>query len=209
MPLPSIAVIDIGSNSIKVLLATRAPDGRVLALTVRALEARISAGISQANPRLGEPGMERGIAAIRTLLAETAPYRPGTTVLVATSAVRDAANGAEFRERVRRATGLELRVLSGGEEANLIGRGLLCDPLLSHLRDFQVFDLGGGSLDMTTVKGGRTSDAVSLPFGPLRLLDSTRGDIEKARQQIDDSRADGKTTVIGADSDSHELSPAV
>ena len=134
MPSASIAVIDIGSNSIKVLLASRTPDGSLTALMMRTLEARISAGISQACPRLGEQGIVRGLAAIQSLVADTAAYAPSRTVLVATSAVRDAANRAEFCERVRTATGRDIRILSGEEEASLIGRGLLCDPLPSHLQ---------------------------------------------------------------------------
>jgi len=171
MSSPSIAVIDIGSNSIKVLLAARAPDGRLTALMMRTLEARISAGISEANPKLGEQGMARGLAAIQSLLADTAPYAPPITALVATSAVRDAANGPEFRERVRTATGHDIRILSGEEEANLIGRGLLCDPLLSHLQDFQVFDLGGGSLECLAFAHRGIEQAASLPLGCVRLTE--------------------------------------
>ncbi len=52
-----------------------------------------------------------------------------------------------IRERVRAATGHNIRILTGDEEANLIGRGLTCDPALTTLRDFYVFDLGGGSLE--------------------------------------------------------------
>lgn len=168
---PSVAVIDIGSNSIKVLLAARTPDGGLTALMMRTLEARISAGISQASPKLGEQGIVRGLSAIQSLLADTGPYAPPSTILVATSAVRDAANGAEFCERVRTATGHDIRILSGGEEANLIGRGLLCDPLLSHLQDFHVFDLGGGSLECLAFANRRIERAASLPLGCVRLTE--------------------------------------
>jgi exopolyphosphatase / guanosine-5'-triphosphate,3'-diphosphate pyrophosphatase len=171
MPSPSIAVIDIGSNSIKVLLAARTPDGSLTALMMRTLEARISAGINQASPKLGEQGIARGLAAIQSLLAAAAAYAPPSTVLVATSAVRDAANGAEFCERVRAATGHDIRILSGEEEANFIGRGLLCDPLLSHLQDFNVFDLGGGSLECLAFASRRIERAASLPLGCVRLTE--------------------------------------
>ena len=171
MPAPAVAVIDIGSNSIKVLIAARAPDGRIGAVFMRTIEARISAGISQAQPKLGEAGMARGIEAIQALLAEAEPHLPQRTALVATSAVRDAANGGEFRERVRAGTGREIRILSGEEEANLIGRGLLCDPLLSHLQDFYVFDLGGGSLECLAFANRRIDRAASLPLGCVRLTE--------------------------------------
>jgi exopolyphosphatase/guanosine-5'-triphosphate,3'-diphosphate pyrophosphatase len=144
---PSIAVIDIGSNTIKLLVAARDESVRLTERASKTIDARISAGISQNPPRLSEAGMAAGIAAIRDLLATAAPLAPTQTLLVATSAVRDAANGADFRARVRTATGHDIRILTGDEEANLIGAGLLCDPALANLKDFYVFDLGGGSLE--------------------------------------------------------------
>lgn len=167
----SVAVIDIGSNSIKLLVAARGPDGTLTALKSRTIDARISAGISQAAPRLAEEGMRRGLDAIQTLLAEAAPFSPGRWSLVATSAVRDAQNGAEFRERVRAATGHAIRIISGDEEANLIGRGLTCDPALAALRDFYVFDLGGGSLECLRFAGRRIQQAVSLQLGCVRMTE--------------------------------------
>ena len=134
--MPSVAVIDIGSNSIKLLVATSDAGGGLTTLASRALDVRISAGLGQTNPRLNEDSMLRALAAIQTLLADAAPFKPARTVLVATSAVRDAQNGPDFRERVRAATGQSIRILSGDEEAASIGRGLTCDPALSQLRDF-------------------------------------------------------------------------
>ena len=101
----TVAVIDIGSNSIKSLAAIRGPGGEVVTLQIGAIDARISAGIGGAQPRLSEGGMKGVLAAIGQLLAELAPLTPQRTALVATSAVRDAENGAEFRARVHAATG--------------------------------------------------------------------------------------------------------
>jgi exopolyphosphatase/guanosine-5'-triphosphate,3'-diphosphate pyrophosphatase len=164
-----VAVIDIGSNSIKVLVAVRAPEGGVQALKYRTVDARISAGISRAVPRLSEEGMIRGVDAIRSLLVEAQTFAPAQIVLVATSAVRDAQNGGEFCERVRAATNHPIRILSGEEEANLIGRGLSCDPALAELRDFYVFDLGGGSLECLAFLDRRIRQVASLQLGCVRL----------------------------------------
>lgn len=167
-----VAVIDIGSNSIKVLVAARRPSGHgVQALRARTIDARISAGISRNEPRLTEEGMARGVAAIETLLAEAEPFQPARIQLVATSAVRDARNGGDFRARVRAATGHDIRILTGEEEANLIGRGLTCDPALAALRDFYVFDLGGGSLECLAFRNRRIEQAISLPLGCVRLTE--------------------------------------
>ncbi len=170
-PSAPVAVIDIGSNSIKVLVAHRLADGRVEQLKNKTLDCRISAGISAARPRLAEEGMQRGLEAIQELLALAAPFSPARIQLVATSAVRDAANGAEFRARVLAATGHPIRILSGDEEANLIGLGLTCDPALAHLRDFHVFDLGGGSLECLTFRERRITQALSLQLGCVRLTE--------------------------------------
>jgi exopolyphosphatase/guanosine-5'-triphosphate,3'-diphosphate pyrophosphatase len=168
---PTAAIIDIGSNSIKILIARRAPDGRLVAEKFKTLDVRISAGISHATPRLSEDGMARGLAAIQELLADAAPFSPAKILLVATSAVRDAVNGPDFRQRVFDATGHPIRILTGDEEANLIGRGLTSDPALAHLRDFYVFDLGGGSLECLSFRDRRITQALSLPLGCVRLTE--------------------------------------
>jgi exopolyphosphatase/guanosine-5'-triphosphate,3'-diphosphate pyrophosphatase len=171
MPSGSVAVIDIGSNSIKLLVATRDADGSLRERHHRTIDARISAGISRAVPRLGEDGLTRGVEAVAALLQEAAPFSPTRTVVVATSAVRDAANGAEFCALVRAKTGQSVRILTGDEEANLIGRGLTCDPQLASLRDFYVFDLGGGSLECLAFRGRAIQRARSLQLGCVRLME--------------------------------------
>ena len=166
-----VAIVDIGSNSIKVLVAGRDTTGQLTVLKSRTIEARISAGISHDAPVLSEEGMTRGLAAIQELLADAANLSPVRAQLVATSAVRDALNGREFADRVRRATGFEIRILSGDEEANGIGRGLTCDPALKSLQNFYVFDLGGGSLECLSFAEGKTQEAISLQLGCVRLTE--------------------------------------
>ena len=171
-PTPTVAILDIGSNSIKILIARRDPTtGLPVAEKFKTLDVRISAGISKQNPRLTDDAMTRGLAAIQELLADAAEFSPSKTILVATSAVRDAANGPDFLKRVLAATGHAIRILSGDEEANLIGRGLTADPALAHLRDFYVFDLGGGSLECLAFRDRRIVQALSLQLGCVRLTE--------------------------------------
>ena len=199
--IPAVAIVDIGSNSIKVLVAARSPAGEISALLMRTLDVRISAGISQANPRLSAEGMARGIEAIRTLLADAAKFSPSHTVLVATSAVRDAGNGREFREQVRAATGHSIRILTGDEEASLIGQGLTCDPALASLSDFYVFDLGGGSLECLAFRHRAVSQGVSLQLGCVRLTEKFVPDpaapISAAQIQQISSHTKGALTQAG------------
>lgn len=167
----TVGVIDIGSNTIKSLAATRSPAGNLVTLSAGAVDARISAGLNEASPRLSPGAMRTGLEAVRQLLAALEAFRPDCVALVATSAVRGAANGPEFAALVSAATGHGLRILSGMEEADLIGRGLLSDPALSGLRDFHVFDLGGGSLECLTFVDRRPIQMVSLPLGCVRLTE--------------------------------------
>lgn len=167
----SVAIIDIGSNSIKTLVVRRAPDGRLESVLSKTIDARISAGISRAEPRLSESGMARGLAAIQELLADAGPFAPQKILLVATSAVRDALNGGDFRQRVASATGHQIRILNGDEEASLIGRGLTCDRALEHLQNFYVFDLGGGSLEALAFRDRHIARAQSFQLGCVRLTE--------------------------------------
>jgi exopolyphosphatase/guanosine-5'-triphosphate,3'-diphosphate pyrophosphatase len=171
MSSPRVAIVDIGSNSIKVLVAERSPHGPITPLLTKTLDARIGSGISKAKPRLAPDSIERGLAAIRELLDSAAPFSPARTVLVATSAVRDAENGTEFRDQVRAITGHDIRILSGQEEANLIGRGLTCDITLNGISNFYVFDLGGGSLECLSFCNGKIQQALSLQLGCVRLTE--------------------------------------
>jgi exopolyphosphatase/guanosine-5'-triphosphate,3'-diphosphate pyrophosphatase len=165
------AVIDVGSNSIKLLVADRRPDGLLVETASRTLEARIGTGLGAEKPRLSEEGIARGVAAVGNLVAEAKGHKADTVVVVATSAVRDASNGEEFRDRVRASTGLEVRILTGSEEADLIGRGLTTDPALGGLRNFDVFDLGGGSLECLSFVDRRVERAISLQLGCVRLTE--------------------------------------
>ena len=132
--MPSVAVIDIGSNSIKILVAASAPGGGLTLLKTRTIDARISAGISRTNPLLAETGMAAGLDAIRTLLADAAPFTPARTLLVATSAVRDAQNGPEFRTRVQAATVDQiLRQLGGRSRSRWRGGGASARATTLHL----------------------------------------------------------------------------
>lgn len=166
-----VAVIDIGSNTIKLLVAARSATGGIETLRYAVEEARISRGLGGDRPTLSADSVARGLAAVANLLALARSHAPARIALVATSAVRDAANGANFAEQIRRATGEPVRILAGEEEANYIGRGLGADPALASARDFYLFDLGGGSLECLEFRERRRVQAVSLRLGCVRLTE--------------------------------------
>lgn len=166
-----VGVIDIGSNTIKLLVAARAPGGGLDTVHYAVEEARLGRGLGAAQPTLAADARARGIAAIARLLTLARTFNPITIALVATSAVRDAANGAEFVAEVCRATGATVRILTGEEEANAIGRGLAADPALAGAQDFYLVDLGGGSLECLEFRARRVAQATSLRLGCVRLTE--------------------------------------
>jgi len=167
----SVGVIDIGSNSIKLLVASKGPDGYLVSILQKTDETRIGEGISNEAPRLSDASMEAACRSVGRLRAEAQSSGAREIVGVATSAVRDAVNRNLFADRLEQTTGTELRILTGSEEAELIGLGIGCDPDLGSLTDFYVFDLGGGSLEAIKFSGGHIRQTVSLPLGCVRLTE--------------------------------------
>jgi exopolyphosphatase/guanosine-5'-triphosphate,3'-diphosphate pyrophosphatase len=172
---PILAVVDIGSNSIKILVAARGPGApagpELIPLFQKTFETRISGGLGQERSRLSEPGMEAGLRAITELFDLAKPYAPTHRKIVATSAVRDAQNRAVFSARVEAAAGAPIEVLSGEDEALLIARGIQTDPALGGAKSFCIMDLGGGSLECIRYVNDAIAQAVSLQLGAVRLTE--------------------------------------
>ena len=173
MPSPeTVAVIDVGSNSIKLLVAKPGlTAGSVEAIFAETIETRISSGISQALPSLTKAAMTAGCRTITELVRLAQGYQPKSLRIVATSAVRDATNAIQFIELVFEATGLEIQILSGAEEATYIGTGLRCDPQIAGIHNFIQMDLGGGSLELIRFAHGHIEQALSLQLGAVRLTE--------------------------------------
>ncbi|MEX0326461.1 MAG: Ppx/GppA phosphatase family protein [Puniceicoccaceae bacterium] len=171
---PRVAVIDVGSNSIKALVAER-HEGEfgIAAVYEEALEVRISQGIGGEPPMLQASRIEAGVGAVTRLWQTCQSHGPlKKAQIVATSAVRSAANGHLFMESVEAATGLVPVTLTGAEEADGIANGVRTDPNIEdHLDDFTVFDLGGGSLELIRFEHHGVTDRTSLPLGSVRLTE--------------------------------------
>ena len=167
-----VAVIDVGSNSIKLLVArSGSASGPVETVFAETIETRISAGISRELPNLTEQAMAAGLHTIQDLIHLARDYQPRAIRIVATSAVRDAINGMEFMDTVTDQTGISMQVLSGTEEATLIGKGLACDPQIAGVHRFLQMDLGGGSLELIRFDHDAIETALSLQLGAVRLTE--------------------------------------
>lgn len=168
----TVAVIDVGSNSIKLLVACAgAPPKSLETRFSETIETRISTGISRELPSLSETAITEGTATIGELHRLALEYQPAQIAIVATSAVRDAINGDDFVQSVYEATGLRIRILSGIEEATYIGQGLACDPAISGMTQFIQTDIGGGSLELIRFEEGAIRQAISLQLGAVRLTE--------------------------------------
>ena len=168
----TVAVIDVGSNSIKLLVArARAKSNNLETLCSETIETRISGGISSKLPSLDEDAITAGTVTIAKLQNMAQNYQPDRTAIVATSAVRDAINGNDLVQNVLKATGLQIRILNGMEEANYIGQGIRCDPAIGGMTSFIQTDIGGGSLELIRFEASQIQQATSLQLGAVRLTE--------------------------------------
>ena len=168
-------VIDVGSNTIKVLCAQYC-DKNVKQIAANSIEARLGGEIREGQPWLTKEKRKGAVEAIKDLLSFSKKYNPEKVLVVATSAVRDAVNKNAFQQEVETSTGQKIRILSEKEEAVLIGRGISCDPDLPNHKSFCAIDLGGGSMEYINYSKGCLEQNVSLPLGAVRLTRSFTAD---------------------------------
>ncbi|MGE0857408.1 MAG: exopolyphosphatase, partial [Hyphomicrobiaceae bacterium] len=170
-----IGVVDIGSNSVRLVIyegAIRAPaplfNEKVLCGLGRSLA---STG------HLGEDGVEKALAALTRFHAIARNMGVKNVKAVATAAVREASDGADFIRRGEKALGTRIAVLSGDGEARLAASGIMMGFTEA---DGVAGDLGGGSLELIDIASGKLKDSTTLPLGGLRLMDTSKGRLDKA-----------------------------
>jgi exopolyphosphatase / guanosine-5'-triphosphate,3'-diphosphate pyrophosphatase len=135
---------------------------------------RLGAGLQDSGVLGAEP-MNRAIDSLSRMAALARQLGATRTEVVATSAVRDAANAREFVSRVRGETGLEVRVLDGAEEARLSFRSAVAHFDLAIGR-YIVVDIGGGSMELAMSADGVVERLTSLPLGAIRLTEMFFGE---------------------------------
>ncbi len=170
-----VGIIDVGSNSIRLVVyerASRAPlpvfNEKVLCGLARGLDA---------TGRLNQAGVDMALANIDRFAALAHNMKVTSLDLLATAAVRDAADGPEFMKELARRPGIAAHIVSGQDEARYSGYGVLCGmPDASGVMG----DLGGGSLELVAIGRGRIGSSSTLPVGPLRLMSSGKGDPKRA-----------------------------
>ena len=163
-----VAVIDIGSNSGRVVILELDPARHLRLLAGSRAPLRLVHDVDE-RQKLGEEAMARTIEAVRDFYAIALGAGARRVVAVATAAMRDAKNGQRLIERIRREVGVGVQIIDGRREAAYGFAGAVRGvPVSSGL----LFDLGGGSMQISTFRSRRLGRATSLPLGSLRLSET-------------------------------------
>jgi exopolyphosphatase/guanosine-5'-triphosphate,3'-diphosphate pyrophosphatase len=178
-PAIDTAVIDIGSNSVR-LMVYRLEGRSIWTIYNEKVLAALGRDIATTG-KLSKPRMEEAITALRRFRAVVDPMPSDRIAAVATAAVREAADGPDFVRRILAETGLEVRVLSGEEEARYSALGVAAgDPGATGI----VGDLGGASLELVPLDRGVPQAGFTLPLGPFALGAPKTFDLGKVSEMI-------------------------
>lgn len=176
---PPIAVVDIGSNSVRLVVyegLTRSPTPIFNEKSLAGLGREV-----QSTGLLAADAVEKALIALRRYRALCDVMGVGRIWGVATAACRDARNGAKFIAEAERICRIKIAVLSGKREARLSALGVVSGM---YRPDGLIGDLGGGSLELVEVQGSRVNAGVTLPFGGLALQDLAEKSLKKAEKIV-------------------------
>lgn len=208
MSVRRVAAIDFGTNTARLLVADRHPDGSFELVRIEREIVRMGGGFSR-EEGLSAEAIQRGSRCLERFAGILESCGVTEPRAVATSAVRDAANGRDFVDLILRRTGICLTVIDGEQEGALtltgVVAGLDCRP-----DDLMVFDVGGGSTEYTRAQTGQATFIRSLPLGVVRLTEGKASPTEMS-EKIDRELAlltgemtrskvappDGRTVLVG------------
>ncbi|OCW55859.1 Ppx/GppA family phosphatase [Hoeflea olei] len=171
-----ISVVDIGSNSVRLVIyegLNRSPS----VLFNEKVLCGLGKGLASTG-RMDESGVARALAALTRFRALSEQARASEMHVLATAAAREAENGADFIQKAEAILGCRVRLLTGEEEARFSALGIISGY---YRPDGISGDLGGGSLELADVRGSGYSGGQTLPLGGLRLADMSGNSISRAR----------------------------
>lgn len=166
-----LASIDIGTNTLRLLVASPTFDGDAIGLTQlasRTATVRLGHGVERTG-QIEQERLDRAVATVEEFRQIAAEHGATTIFVAATSAVRDASNGPELRERIKETSGLTVEIIGGDREAALTFAGATLGQSLAGT--LLVADLGGGSMELIAARNGAILSAVSLQLGSGRLTE--------------------------------------
>jgi exopolyphosphatase / guanosine-5'-triphosphate,3'-diphosphate pyrophosphatase len=176
---PPIAVVDIGSNSVRLVVyegLTRSPTALFNEKALCGLGREV-----QSTGLLAPDAVDHALATLKRYRALCATMGVKKVLAIATAACRDARNGRAFVKLAERTIKAEIDVLSGGREAELTALGVISGV---HRADGVVGDLGGGSLELVDVHGTRARHGLTRPLGGLALADISAKSLKKAEKFV-------------------------
>ncbi|MDT8338393.1 MAG: Ppx/GppA phosphatase family protein [Sulfurimonas sp.] len=208
-----VAVIDIGSNSVRMVIYEKTSRFAFHILHEAKSRVRISENAYQNSGNLQEIPMQRAFDALRDFLSIISSFKARKTLCIATSALRDAPNKKDFINRVRNSLGLNIKVIDGQREAYL--GAVACINLLPRQRNALSIDIGGGSTEFSLIDEQKINSNISVDLGTVRLkeLFFDKGDIDGAKIYIDSQLkqldATNISTVIGIGGTFRAISNAI
>ena len=178
--LKRVGVVDIGSNSVRMVVFDGAARSPAYFFNEKVM-CELGAGMSSTG-RLNPKGRIRALSALKRFHRLSQGMETGPLTAVATAAVRDAEDGREFCADVMRETGIRIWVLDGEQEAAFSAQGVLLGWPGSY---GLVCDMGGSSIELAEINGGRVGRRMTSPLGPLKLRD-IKGGKKGRKAQIKD-----------------------
>jgi exopolyphosphatase / guanosine-5'-triphosphate,3'-diphosphate pyrophosphatase len=185
-PPPRIAAIDIGSNSVRLVVAEVLPSGGYRVLDEERENTRLAASMV-ATGELSDSAVESTITALRRFTSIANGYNVARVAAIATSAVRDAENGPEFCQRVRSELDLDLEVITSEEEARLAFLSVQRAFDVSG-REVAVADIGGGSTEIILASSGLVDQIYTTPLGAVRVAEKCNATGISSPVQLDELR---------------------
>jgi exopolyphosphatase/guanosine-5'-triphosphate,3'-diphosphate pyrophosphatase len=179
------AVIDVGTNSVKLLVADVA-GGLVQPVLEDSEQTRLGAGFYETH-RLQPAAIAKTAGAVASFVTQARQLNALSVRVLATSAARDSVNPGDLTAAVEHASGLKVEIISGEQEANLAFRGVTTMPELAH-QPLMLLDVGGGSTEFILGQGEHRNFCRSFPLGVLRLMEKLPPSDPPAARQLADCR---------------------
>lgn len=162
-----LSSIDVGSNTIRLLIG-RVENRKIIRLRTGMVITRLASGIAETG-MLNADNMEKSISVLKDFSGIISGYDISRIKAVGTSALREAKNSEEFRQRVLSETGINIEVISGEEEAELTARGVMFD--MPDTDSSFIIDIGGGSSEWIFCRNSSPVEIGTIPTGVVKLFD--------------------------------------
>lgn len=187
------AAIDVGTNTVRLLVADADTDGTYRAVFQEQVITRLGERLQETGV-LSPAAMERTVRVLQRFAQKAKEHRVQEVLAVTTSAAREAKNRGEFVDRARREAGIDLVVISGEVEATLTALGV-SHALGPGWCNMLILDVGGGSTEFTTFEQGKVTGYVSLPIGVVKLTEAHLKVDPPSREELESAATSIRQTI--------------